>query len=83
MVACNYFLKSFSPISKLWVSHTPSIFYRAVSSEGSALEQRGITLDYYVNSALVLSKCQEKYAGVCPPSKSRFSQRSCSLDGAT
>ena len=66
------FLKSFSPISKLWVSHTPSIFYEAVSSEGSALEQRGITLDYYVESALILSKCQEKYAGVCPPSKVAF-----------
>ena len=56
----------------MWVSHTPSIFYEAVSSEGSALEQRGITLDYYVDSALVLSKCQEKYAGVCPPSKVAF-----------
>ena len=66
------FLKSFSPSSKLWISHKPCIFYEAVSGEGSALEQRGITLNYYVDSALELIKCQENYAGVCPPTKVAF-----------
>ena len=66
------FLKSFSPTSELWISHKPSIFYEAVSSEGTELEQRAITLNYYVDSAIELIKCQCKYAGVSPPSKIDF-----------
>ena len=66
------FLKSLNPYTSLWINKKPCIYYESVSSEGSELEQRAITLDYYVNSAIELIKCQEKYAKVKPPSKNSF-----------
>ena len=50
------FLKSLNPYTSLWINKKPCIYYESVSSEGSELEQRAITLDYYVNSAIELIK---------------------------
>ena len=66
------FLRSLSPDSRLWIGHNPCIYYEAIASGNEELEQRGITLKYYVESALQIMKYQEKYGGIKPPSKSTF-----------
>tara|TARA_Y100001968_G_scaffold331302_1_gene385551 strand:- start:3587 stop:4618 length:1032 start_codon:yes stop_codon:yes gene_type:complete len=63
------FLKSLSKSSNIWINSKPTIFYESVSSEINGLEQRNITLDYYLNSTRDLINCQMIYAGVEPPTE--------------